>query len=96
MQPGSLVCAQRIFWADEAEKISKSKTRASKISVSPGDMLLLTQFKYGKSEYPIYDYFTIEFFVAGSRWSTTVAINDKSEIEEYIQVFESPTLLQRG
>ena len=95
MQAGDLVQVQKPFWASEVNP-SENKSYASKISVSPGDILLLVDFKYGKCEYPIYGYFTIEFFTAGSRWSTTTAIADESEIKDYIQVFESPTLLPRG
>ena len=95
MKPGDLVQVQRHFWASELETTS-NKTCDSKISVSPGDTLLLTNFEHGNCEYPIYDYFTIEFFTAGCRWSTTATISDISEVEKFIQVFESPTLLPRG
>ena len=95
MKPGDLVQAQKYFWADE---ISPCENRpcASKISVAPGDILLLIDFEHGNCEYPIYDYFIIKFFTAGSRWSTSATIGDIREVEEYIQVFESPTLLPRG
>ena len=95
MKSGDLVQAQRHFWASEIEAAS-NKPYASKLSVSPGDILLLINFEHGNCEYPIYDYFTIEFFAAGSRWSTTATISGIDEVEEYIQVFESPTLLPRG
>ena len=95
MKAGDLVQAQKHFWASEVD-VSENKRYASKISVSPGDLLLLIGFEHGNSEYPIYDYFTIEFFTAGSRWSTTATIENISEVEDYIQVFESPTLLPRG
>ena len=95
MKAGDLVQAQKHFWANEVD-VSENKRYASKISVSPGDLLLLIDFEHGNSDYPIYDYFTIKFFAAGSRWSTTVTIGDINEVEEYIQVFESPTLLPRG
>ena len=95
MKPGDLVQAQKYFWANEIDS-SENKPCAAKISVSPGDILLLIGFEHGNCEYPIYDYFTIKFFTAGSRWSTTAAIDNIHEIEEYIQVFESPTLLPRG
>ena len=96
MQSGDLVQAQKHFWASEIESINNNKPYASKLSVSPGDMLLLIDFEHGNSEYPIYDYFTIKFFVAGSRWSMTSTISDIREVEDYIRVFESPTLLPRG
>ena len=95
MKPGDLVQVQKYFWANEANP-RQNKPYASKISVSPGDILLLIDFEHGNSDYPIYDYFTIEFFTAGSRWSTTITISDISEVKDYIQVFESPTLLPRG
>ena len=95
MKPGDLVQVQKHFWANEMDS-SESKPCASKISVSPGDILLLINFEHGKCEYPIYDYFTIEFFTAGSRWSTTTTISDISEVKDYIRVFESPTLSLRG
>ncbi len=94
MNPGDLVQAQRHFSASEIE--ASSKPYASKLLVSPGDILLLINFEHGNCEYPIYDYFTIEFFAAGSCWSTTATINDVSEVKDFIQVFESPTLLPRG
>ena len=86
---------KKYFWANELGS-SENKPYASKISVSPGDILLLIDFEHGNCEYPIYDYFTIKFFTAGSRWSTTATIGDISEVEDYIQVFESPKLLPRG
>ena len=92
MKSGDLVQAQRHFWASEIEAAS-NKSYASKLSVSPGDILLLINFEHGNCEYPIYDYFTIKFFAAGSRWSTTTTIHDLSEVEDYVQVFESPTLM---
>ena len=95
MKSGDLVQAQRHFWASEIEAAS-NKPYASKLSVSPGDILLLINFEHGNCEYPIYDYFTIEFFAAGSRWSMTTTISDIHEVEDFIQVFESPTLLPRG
>ena len=95
MQPGDLVQAQKYFWAEEIGA-SDSKPCASKISISPGDILLLIDIKHGTCEYPIYNYFTIKFFTAGSRWSTSATIEEISEVEDYIQVFESPTLLPRG
>ena len=95
MKSGDLVQAQRRFWANEVDS-RNSKPYASKLAVSPGDLLLLIDFEHGNSDYPIYDYFTIKFFAAGSRWSTTATIHDLSEVEDYIQVFESPTLSPRG
>lgn len=95
MKAGDLVQAQKHFWANEVD-VSENKRCVSKISVSPGDLLLLIDFEHGNSEYPIYDYFTIKFFAAGSRWSTTATIDCINEVEEYIQVFESPTLSLRG
>ena len=92
MKAGDLVQAQRRFWAHEIDG-SSGKPYASKLAVSPGDLLLLIEFEYGNSDYPIYDYFTIKFFAAGSRWSTTTTIHAISEVEDYIQVFESPTLM---
>ena len=94
MKSGDLVQAQRHFWASELEATS-NKPYASKISVSPGDICRAPAFEHGNCEYPIYDYFTIEFFTAGCRWSTTITISDISEVENFIQVFESPTLLPR-
>ena len=95
MKAGDLVQAQKNFWANEI-KVNSSKPYASKLSVSPGDLLLLIDFEHGNSDYPIYDYFTIEFFAAGSRWSMTTTISDIHEVEDFIQVFESPKLSPRG
>ena len=62
MKAGNLVQVQRHFWAEEIDAC-ENKPCASKISVSPGDTLLLTNFEHGNCEYPIYDYFTIEFLL---------------------------------
>jgi hypothetical protein len=95
MKPGDLVQAQKHFWASEI-KASSEKPYASKLSVLPGDILLIIDFEQGNSEYPIYDYFTVKFFAAGSRWSMTATISDTCEIEDFIKAFESSTLLPRG
>ena len=96
MKAGDLVQAQRRFWAHEIGSSSSGKPYASKLAVSPGDLLLLIDFEHGNSDYPIYDYFTIKFFAAGSRWTTTTTIHAISEVEDYIQDFESPKLSSRG
>ena len=95
MKPGDLVQAQKHFWADEIGSYISLKTHAAKISVSPGDLLLLTSILQGKEQFPIYNYFTINFYAGGRHWSTTATIENAKEINDYVQLFESPTLMPR-
>ena len=95
MQPGDLVQAQRQFWASDAEK-NNNRRFASKLAVSTGDILLLTAFDYNCSDGYDYDFFTFNFLAAGCRWSVTITVYNIAEVEDFIKVFESPTLLPRG
>jgi hypothetical protein len=66
------------------------------LSLQPGEVYLLTDFYIGKETYPIYSYCEITILAAGKKWETTLSIDNDNEIDDFIKVFESPTLLPRG
>jgi hypothetical protein len=60
--------------------------------LQPGEVYLMTDFYLGEETYPIYSYFEITILAAGQKWETTITIDNDDEIDDFIQVFESPTL----
>jgi len=66
------------------------------LHLQPGEIYLLTDFYKAKEDYPIYNYFQFAILAAGQQWETTITIDHDNEIADFINVFESPTLLPRG
>ena len=66
------------------------------LHLQPGEIYLLTDFYRAEEDYPIYNYFQFAILAAGQQWETTITINHDNEIADFINVFESPTLLPRG
>ena len=66
------------------------------LSLQPGEVYLMTDFYMGEESYPIYSYFEITILAAGKQWETIITVDSEDEINDYIRVFESPTLSQRG
>lgn len=62
------------------------------LSLQPGEVYLMTDFYVGEETYPIYSYFEITILAAGKQWETTITIDNDNEIDDFIKVFESPTL----
>ena len=66
------------------------------LSLQPGEVYLMTDLYMGEENYPIYSYFEITILAAGKQWETIITVDSEDEINDYIRVFESPTLSQRG
>ena len=98
MKPGDLIQIQRRFRVHEAFP-SHSQRRIvlpQLMYLNPGDICLLMDLHYDKEEYPIYDYFKVNLYIAGKIWTTTITIENENGIKDFLKVFESPTLLPRG
>ena len=63
--------------------------------LQPGEYYLLTDFYVGQEDYPVYNYFEFTILAAGQQWEATISIDHNKEIDDFIKVFESPTLLLR-
>lgn len=109
MNSGDMIQIQKSFRVFERELYSRDPRENQEIvsmTVSPGEVYLLTKLIYHKQEYPNYNYATIELLIAGSTWLTTMTLDDFYEIDQFIKVydfknqdlksFESPKLTQRG
>ena len=104
MNPGDMIQIQKAFRVFERELSSRDSRKKQEIvsmTVTPGDIYLLTKLIHHKQEYPQYDYATIELLIAGSTWLTTMTLDDFYEIDQFIKSydfksFESPKLTQRG
>jgi hypothetical protein len=66
------------------------------LHLQPGEIYLMTDFYKAEEDYPIYNYFEFTILAAGQQWEATITIDHDNEIDDFIQVFESPTLLPRG
>ena len=66
------------------------------LHLQPGEIYLLTDFYKAEEDYPIYNYFQFAILAAGQQWEATITMDNDNEIADFINVFESPTLLPRG
>lgn len=100
MKSGDLIQIQKHFRVQQCGQHSMNRVHDYElfptISLQAGDVYLLTDFYVGEESYPIYSYFEITILAAGKQWGTTITIDHDNEIDDFIKVFESPTLLQRG
>ena len=100
MKAGDLIQVQKPFRVQQCghhviNRLSDYELFPS-LSLQPGEVYLLLDFYLGKEAYPIYDYFDITILAEGKQWETTITIDHDNEIDDFIKVFESPTLLPRG
>ena len=66
------------------------------LTLQPGEVYLMTEFYIGQEHYPIYNFFEITILAAGKQWEATITVDHDNEIDDYVKVFESPTLSPRG
>ena len=96
MKSGDLIQIQKNFRVQQCGKKAMNRLDDYELfptlSLQPGEVYLLTDFYKAYEAYPIYSYFEITVLVAGQQWETTITIDNENEIDDYIQVFESPTL----
>ena len=96
MKPGDLIQIQKAFRVQQSGQQSMNRLHDYELfptlTLQPGEVYLLTDFYTGEETYPIYNYFEIEILAAGQQWETTITIDNDDEIDDFIQVFESPTL----
>ena len=100
MKAGDLIQVQKPFRVQQCgnhvmNRLSDYEIFPS-LHLQPGEIYLLTDFYMGQEHYPIYNFFEITILAEGKQWEATVTIDHDNEIADYIQVFESPTLLPRG
>ena len=91
MNPGDMIQIQRAFRIFERELYSRDPSAKQEIvsmTVTPGEVYLLTNLIYHKQAYPQYDYATIELLVAGRTWMTTMTLDDFYEIDQFIKVYD--------
>ena len=100
MKSGDLIQIQKSFRVQQCGQQSMNRLRDYELFptliLQAGEVYLLTDFYIGEEPYPVYNYFEITILAAGQQWTTTVTIDNENEIDNYISVFESPTLLPRG
>ena len=91
MQPGNMIQVQRSFRMFEQELENRDPRKNQNIisiTVQPGEIYLLTKLIYHKSDYPTYDYATIELLVAAKTWLTTMTVDDVYELEKFVKVYD--------
>ena len=95
MKPGDLIQVQKRFQVQQCghhmNRLGDYEIFPS-LSLHPGEVYLLTDFYVGEEEYPVYNYFEITILADGTKWETTISIDDENEISSFIKLFESPTL----
>ena len=96
MKSGDLVQIQKSFRVQESGLFRINRLDDYELfptlTLQAGEVYLLTELFIGKGDYPIYNFFEITILAAGKKWETTISIDGSNEINDYIQVFESPTL----
>ena len=96
MKPGDIIQVQKHFRVQACGRppvySSEDYELFPSLSLQPGEVYLLLDFYLGKEEHPVYDYFEITILAAGKQWEATITIDNENEIDDFIQVFESPTL----
>jgi len=96
MKPGDLIQIQKTFRVQQSVQQSMNRLHGPELfptlTLQAGEIYLLTDFYTGKETYPIYSYFEITILAAGQQWETTITIDNDDEIDDFIKVFESPTL----
>ena len=96
MKSGDLIQIQKNFRVQQCGQQSMNRLHDYELfptlTLQAGEVYLLTDFYIGEETYPIYNYFEIAILVAGQQWETTITIDNDDEIDDFIQVFESPTL----
>ena len=96
MKTGDLIQIQKTFRVQQAGQHSMNRLSDYELfptlTLQTGEVYLLTDFYIGEETYPIYNYFEITILAAGQQWETTITIDNDDEINDFITVFESPTL----
>lgn len=100
MKPGDLIQIQKHFRVQQCNAqhgpVMRDYQLFPSLSLQPGEVYLMTEFYIGQEHYPIYNFFEITILAEGKQWEATITIDHDNEINDYIQIFESPTLLPRG
>ena len=96
MKSGDLIQIQKTFRVQQCGQQSINRLHDYELfpalTLQPGEVYLLTDFYRACEAYPIYNYFEITILAGGTKWETTISIDDENEISSFIKLFESPTL----
>jgi len=100
MKPGDLIQIQKPMRVQQCGHQIMNRLKDYELfpslSLQPGEVYLMTEFYMGEEHYPIYNFFEITILAEGKQWETAITIDQDNEVDDYIKVFESPTLLPRG
>ena len=99
MKPGDLIQIQKAFRVQQCGYRGMNRLKDYELfpslSLQPGEVYLMTEFYVGQEHYPIYNFFEITILAANQQWEATITVDNEDEIDDYVKVFESPTLMPR-
>jgi len=79
MKPGDIVQVYRKFRVYNA-------VLDQDMFLIPGNICLLTRYKYTKEQYPMYDYFDVQLYTLGRNWTTTLIVENEQGVSDFIKV----------